>query len=101
MNASAVPWIHCYTWTRPSPDQRDVVDEAAVPVVHVGGSNAQLGAGHTQQVLQGSVHGHHLRAGGQNAPLPFPPARVPAGSVLEQEQAIFVLASTPIPASPL
>lgn len=100
MNASAVPWIHCYTCTGPSPDQRDVVDETAVPVVHIGGSNAQLGAGHTQQVLQRSVHGHHLRARGQNAPLPLPPAER-SGGVLEREQAIFVPASTPTPASPL
>lgn len=100
LNASAVPWIHCYTCTGPSPDQRDVVDETAVPVVHIGGSNAQLGAGHTQQVLQRSVHGHHLRARGQNAPLPLPPAER-SGGVLEREQAIFVPASTQTPASRL
>ena len=47
-----------------SPDQCDVVDQSAAPSINAAGSDSQFGAGGGQQVLQGSVHRHHLHTHG-------------------------------------
>lgn len=42
------------------PDQWNVVNEAAVPVVDTRGSDSQFWTRYRQQILKRTVHGHHL-----------------------------------------